>query len=241
MKRPGLLTGLVALAVFCVLIGLGAWQVQRLKWKTDLLRRIDALASAPAVPLGQVLERARRGEHTGFTRVEVRCLQPAPAVRPVWLYALFDGRVGWRQIAPCRISAAGYSMIGVDRGLARDAHEMQPLAAAPEPAPVRLTGVIRDAERPNFIMRQLAQAENDQIGYRSREHAVLALQNQTRLKAAPVVVVVESEDPQQPTLIPAPLPRNIANNHLGYAITWFGLAAALAGVYLAMLLSKRSS
>ena len=39
---------------------------------------------------------------------------------------------------------------------------------------------------------------------------------------------------------PAPLPLDIPNNHLGYAITWFGLAAALAGVYLAMLLRKRT-
>ncbi len=40
---------------------------------------------------------------------------------------------------------------------------------------------------------------------------------------------------------PEPLPPAIPNNHLGYAITWFGLAAALAGVYLAMLLRKRPS
>ncbi len=39
---------------------------------------------------------------------------------------------------------------------------------------------------------------------------------------------------------PAPLPLDIPNNHLGYAITWFGLAAALAGVYLAMLFRKRT-
>ena len=35
-------------------------------------------------------------------------------------------------------------------------------------------------------------------------------------------------------------PLDIPNNHLGYAITWFGLAAALVGVYLAMLFRKRT-
>ena len=59
MKRPGALTSLVALIAFCILIGLGVWQVQRLKWKTDLLRRIDALQAAPARPLAKALEQAR--------------------------------------------------------------------------------------------------------------------------------------------------------------------------------------
>ena len=35
--------------------------------------------------------------------------------------------------------------------------------------------------------------------------------------------------------IPAPVPVDIPNNHLSYALTWFGLAAALLGVYLASL------
>ena len=39
---------------------------------------------------------------------------------------------------------------------------------------------------------------------------------------------------------PAPLPLDIPNNHLQYAGTWFGLAVALAGVYLAVLWRRRS-
>ena len=33
----------------------------------------------------------------------------------------------------------------------------------------------------------------------------------------------------------APVPADIPNRHLEYAITWFGLAAALVAVYAAML------
>jgi len=35
------------------------------------------------------------------------------------------------------------------------------------------------------------------------------------------------------------LPSDLPNNHLAYAITWFGLAAALVGVYVAMLFGRR--
>jgi cytochrome oxidase assembly protein ShyY1 len=31
---------------------------------------------------------------------------------------------------------------------------------------------------------------------------------------------------------------SFTNNHLGYAITWYGLVAALAGVYIAASLKK---
>jgi surfeit locus 1 family protein len=36
-----------------------------------------------------------------------------------------------------------------------------------------------------------------------------------------------------------PIPADLPNNHLQYAITWFGLAAALAGVYVATLFRRR--
>jgi surfeit locus 1 family protein len=45
------------------------------------------------------------------------------------------------------------------------------------------------------------------------------------------------------TGLPAPLPpkADLKNNHLGYAITWFGLAAACLGVAAAWMFSKRST
>ena len=32
--------------------GLGVWQVERLRWKTDLIARVDARLAAEPVPLG---------------------------------------------------------------------------------------------------------------------------------------------------------------------------------------------
>ena len=44
-----------------------------------------------------------------------------------------------------------------------------------------------------------------------------------------------SSNPEWPALIPEPLPLDIPNRHLEYALTWFGLAAALAAVYAALV------
>ena len=42
--------------------------------------------------------------------------------------------------------------------------------------------------------------------------------------AARIIVAVERETPVPPGLVPAALPQDIPNNHLVYALTWFGLA-----------------
>ncbi len=51
---------------------------------------------------------------------------------------------------------------------------------------------------------------------------------------APIFLMLESPAPKAGP-VPAPIPPNIPNRHLEYAVTWFGLAAALLAVYLASL------
>ena len=56
---------------------------------------------------------------------------------------------------------------------------------------------------------------------------------------APIYLMVERPAPEGQGPIPAPVPADIPNRHLEYALTWFGLAASLIGVYAAMLLRRR--
>ena len=45
----------------------------------------------------------------------------------------------------------------------------------------------------------------------------------------------------RPRARPRPAPTDIPNNHFEYALTWFGLALALLGVYIAKLLRDRKA
>src|ERR1700741_3994469 len=88
------LTAATAIALV-LLIGLGVWQLQRLTWKEGLLAHIAALQSAPAPPLGPVLDALAQGRNVDFTRVGVSC--PGLAAAPyLQLYGLKDGQAGWR-------------------------------------------------------------------------------------------------------------------------------------------------
>jgi surfeit locus 1 family protein len=58
---------------------------------------------------------------------------------------------------------------------------------------------------------------------------------------APLFLMAEtSTNPGWKALDPAPLPLHIPNRHLEYALTWYGLAAVLLGVYAAMLFRRRT-
>ena len=57
--------------------------------------------------------------------------------------------------------------------------------------------------------------------------------------AAPAFLMAEtSSNPEWKALVPLAVPREISNRHLEYAVTWFGLALTLAGVYAAMLFKR---
>ena len=222
------LTVAVAVAL-AILVGLGVWQLERLAWKRDLLARIAAMQAAPAAPLPEVLARAAKGEDVAFARVVALC--PGLAAAPyAELYALHEGQAGSRLISACRLEGGAYGSILVDRGFVQDIISARP---AQDPADIRPTGVrgiLRAPDEPSSFA-----PANTPGRFYGRQIAPLA----AALKAAdpaPWFLMAEtSTNPEWLALKPAPLPAQISNRHLEYALTWFGLAAALLAVYAAML------
>lgn len=219
----------IALAI---LIGLGVWQLQRLKWKEGLLAHIAALQSAKAVDIGPVMDALGAGKDVDFTRVSVVC--PGLAAAPyLELYGLRDGQAGVRLVSACPVASARYRTVLVDRGFIPDTAADRPKVDPAATAPVTLTGILRRPDKPNFMS-----PPNRPGHWFTRDVPVMA----AALKApdpAPDFLFAETPtNPELPALIPAPLPTEIPNRHLEYALTWFGLAAALLGVYAAVLFRR---
>ena len=237
-RRRGFPIGLTlaTLVALSILLWLGAWQVQRLKWKTDLLHRIDALQSAPAQPLAPLLARARAGADVDYSRASLSCpdLETRPVLR---LFSVYQGLAGYRLIAACPLPAsAGYDSILVDRGFVAQLGDQLPHDVPGHAIATPVVGVLRRGGERTFVTPQNRTVDN-QWYWRDLPAMAGVLHAPN---PAPVFLMLESPAPAGGEPRPAPLPLDIPNNHLGYAITWFGLAAALAGVYLAMLLRKRT-
>ena len=212
---------IATLIAFAILCTLGGWQIKRLAWKEDLLARIEVLKTAPAQPLAAILARAEKGEDLAWTRASVDCIPDKPETLPL-VYGVRDGDIVWRATAICRTSAAGYGAILLDLGV------VKALTGQPTPAPI---AVAAPAQAVGVLM-----APKQLGGDREATVARFAAD-----KPAPYILMVESATPVPPSVTPAPLPAEISNRHLEYALTWFGLAVTLLFIYAAMLWRKMRS
>lgn len=218
----------IALAI---LIGLGIWQLQRLKWKEALLASVAQAQTANAQLVEDALLPASHGGDVSYRRVIGICpgLSSAPFVE---LYAIKDGEMGWRLISACKLQNAPYDTILVDRGFMPDTDQARPKIDPSDNRPIAVRGVLRAPEKPGWF------APKDDLAHHqffTRQIGPMA-QALGAAKPAPYVLTVDtSADLDFPQLIPYPLPLDIPNRHLEYALTWFGLAGGLACVYAAAL------
>ena len=236
LGRPTVLGALFSLAALVALIWLGVWQLHRLTWKEDLLRHIAALRSQTARPLSQALASG----NVEFVRVSLDCpdLISRPRLR---LYGVQDGEAGFRLITACPMTGGGSVL--VDLGFEPQSPGGDTSAACLRTAtPPTLTGpvvgVLRQPDKATFVTPANQPGQN--LWY-SRDLPAMA---KALGEGPPAMSFVELESaPGGSTdgcpLAHAPLPSDLPNNHLAYAITWFGLAAALVGVYVAMLFGRR--
>lgn len=228
-KRPGLGAAVTVLVCLAILISLGVWQLYRLQWKEGVLRHVAALQAAPAQPLAEALA---RGGDLDFTRVSFDC--PDILGRPrVRVYSLDNGgQIVYRQMTACPLPNSAQSVL-VDVGV-EDCASNGPIPPFSGP----LVGVARKPDPKTFVTPPSRPAARLWFW---RDLPGMA---KTLGVNAPLPVYIALERGPQPAsgcrLARSPLPTNIPNRHLEYALTWFGLAASLIGVYAAMLLRRRT-
>jgi surfeit locus 1 family protein len=195
-----LLFGVLGVAI---LVALGAWQVQRLAWKTEILDRIDArLAAAPVAvpatpdPAADQYLRVRAEGAIGPGELHVYTTGPR-------------GAVGYRVIAPLEL--AGGRRILLDRGFV-------PIADKDAPRRLGPFSVEGSLSWPRETDGWTSAPDRDANIWFARDVPLMA----GALATEPLLLVVATSDPAGP--VPMPVTASVPNNHLQYAITWFGLA-----------------
>ena len=233
-RFPWALT-IVAVPALILLIGLGVWQVQRLQWKEGLIDRADAAAEMAPVPVSQL----KPGPDREFRQVTIDC--PGLATAPfVELQSILDGEAGVRLISACEEQAApGRAEAGVlliDRGFVAETVTARP-PVTDERQPLRLVAVIRTSSTPGLMALPPAGRH-----FFARDNAAMArVLGVTSRVGSETLYAVTSSNPDWQALRPSVPPVAFANNHLGYALTWFGLALALIGFYIALVRRKLKS
>jgi surfeit locus 1 family protein len=224
MTRPWPWGAIAAsVAGIAILATLGVWQVQRLQWKEALIAEIESRSAAPPVSLAEAIARADRNEDIDFLNVEEKgAFDPG---RSLFMIGSAGGEPGWTVIAPF-VSDDG-AIVLVDRGVIR-ARERDGYSgrAGREPA------VLKGQASWHADSRNLFTPDNDAAGNNwywwdiPAMLGAIAVPADAKVAAFAIHATPGGESAGGPK--PQPLAANLRNNHLGYAITWFGLAAALA-------------
>jgi surfeit locus 1 family protein len=191
-----------------VLVWLGVWQVQRLAWKTAILAEIGArVAAAPvAIPADPDPGRDK------YLHVKAKGTI-APGELDV--YTSVPGRgVGYRVIVPLQLEDG--RRILLDRGFV----PIDEKDAARHLGRVAVEGSLA---WPQETDSYTSPPDREKNIWFARDVPLMA----EALGTLPVMLVTAaSDDPAGP--LPLPQTVNIPNDHLQYAITWFGLAVVWA-------------
>ncbi len=228
-----------AALVFVVLIGLGTWQVQRKAWKEALIAALTERTNAPPIALPAAkdwpsLDPARdEYSHVKFTAqfdnaAEALVFGSASAFRPD------VGGAGYWVFTPARL--ADGSTVIVNRGFVPESKKDPALRAAGQIAgPVDIVGALRWPDTRHWFTPTDDAAHN--LFFLRDPAAIAAAKN----LGAVAPFFVEQESPAPPDGLPQPgkLVVTLPDNHLQYAITWYGLAVALVGVFVVWARSSR--
>jgi surfeit locus 1 family protein len=227
---PGLWPTFAALLAFVALLALGTWQVERLAWKRDLIAMRQAQLAAPAEPLPASASDWRPWDF----RVAIVQGEFRHDLEQLFGVAAIDGRVGHHVLTPLVRPDGNAVLIGRGWVPAAEAHPAARRAGQLE-GPVRITGIARyrGDDHPGWFTPDNRPEQSLWYWY-----DLGALERALGLPLLPVVVEADA------TPNPGGLPvgrrtrTELSNNHLQYAITWYGLATGLVVIWVSFGLAR---
>ena len=238
VRRRGIaVPAIFALAAFGAFIALGTWQIERKAWKEAL---IDALAQRlSAEP--QALPSPDRWPTLITAEDEFRRVSFVATFAPreeALVYA--SGRAmrsdvsgpGYWVFAPARL-ANGHTVV-LNRGFVPEGQQAA-MTHTPPAGSVTLTGVLRWPESREWFTAKDDRAKN--LWFVRDPVAIAAAKDWGEV--APFYVEIETPTGSADLPRAAKLTANLRNDHLQYAITWYGLAAVLAIAFAFWLRSRR--
>jgi surfeit locus 1 family protein len=203
---------------------LGIWQVRRLEWKTNLIRKIKERTLEPPIPLPQTLT-PEEIDALEYRKVQVTGKFLHDKEFHVMLRA-YKFKPGLYVITPFQRSDGGPSIL-VNRGWVPTKMK-DPLTRSQGQITdeVTLTGYLRKGERPSGILVPV----NDPV--RNFWYYIDVPHMATLAGTAPILI--DAESPPNPGGYPigGVTKVSLPNEHLQYAVTWFALSIILTGMLI---------
>ncbi|MBC2772895.1 SURF1 family protein [Rhizobium sp. AQ_MP] len=224
-------------AALIILLSLGTWQVNRLHWKETLLADIQARSTAAAISIAEVERQLAAGEPIDYRHASSAGRYLHDKERH--FLATFQGQSGFYLYTPLELADGRY--LFVNRGFVPyDRKDPLSRSEGQVEGMQTVTGLARAklAEKPSSLVPDNDEAAN-----------IFYWKDLTRMAASvdlPIDRVLPFFLDADAAPVAGGLPKggvtqiDLPNNHMQYAITWYGLAIALVAVTVAGLFKRRS-
>lgn len=236
-RRPILVPVLMTAVIVAGLLALGVWQLQRRTEKHALIAALSERLAAQPAPLPPHAEWGHlTRDHDEFRRVSFQAAFKTVPDAKVYssgspLRADVTG-VGVFVFQPVTVGAA--DTVVVDRGFVPEGGSAEPAPAGPQ----QLTGYLRFPEPAGW----LTPAGNvEKRLWFVRDPLAMASALNWGNDLAPFYIALEAPAPRSGLPKPGPLEVRLKDDHLQYAITWFGLALAVTIAFWVWLRGARNA
>ncbi len=222
--------GIATLVTLIFLVWLGNWQMQRLSWKEGLITKIEQRAKAKPVSLTKALARWVKSRDVEYLAATAQGRFEHDKERHY--FTSQNGRTGWYVYTPLRL--ANGKVIMVNRGFVTDKHKSPGTRPAGQKnGTFKIVGLLRQPGKMGMFTPDNAVAKNEWF-WRDLTGMLASVGIAAHKTAYPFFLDAGAESRPQVSEPRVGATRiSFSNKHLGYALTWYGLALTLIGVFAA--------
>lgn len=240
MRRSTLIVLFFMITGTAVLAMLGTWQVQRLFWKEDLIARVEERKNQPPVPVSEILAGGSISQDLNYRPVSAS--GTFDHAGEVFYYATSKhGGAGWNVHTPLILEDG--SILIVNRGFVPfDRKDPATRQQGQVQGVQNINGlmIVPEAEKPNTFVPENA-IDKREFYWRDLPQMADLMRAERDGEFLPFFLDAGEGEisgglPDGGTTIV-----NFPNNHLQYAVTWYGLALTLIGVGGYFLYSRRQA
>lgn len=227
LSRPVL--SIAVLSAVIVLISLGTWQLYRLEWKLGLIDAVETRMNSEPVSLTQVLARPMESREWQAVVFDAT----GQGDRVAHIVGSYDGKPGYYVFTLVTLANGGE--LPVNHGFVPNEAKAEEYDLG---LPGRIEGLYRRPRELKGLAKSITPPPDTDKGLfyaRNVEGPIAYLFGETPPGEAFYIDRTDNAD-----AVPKGGTSHVAfsNNHLGYALTWYGLAIGLIGVYIVMLRGK---
>jgi surfeit locus 1 family protein len=237
VKKSGGLAGrivgiVLVLVALAILLSLGTWQMERLAWKEGLLASIAERRAAPPADLAAIEALAKAGEDVDYRTVRITGTYINNKERH--FFATHEGRTGYYVYTPLQL--ADGQVVLVNRGFVsfeRKEPEMRKQGQLTGEQTVTGLSRAKLTEKPSWAVPDNDVAKN--IFYWKDLDVMASSTGLDPARVAPFFVDADASPNPGGMPIGGVTQFDLPNSHLQYAMTWYGLAAALvviSGIFI---------